>query len=367
MGRKLKSIIFAFWDGPFHVGVLSSPVSIGDVLLKVLETIWRAAALLFLLGLALAVFVLGAIVWDEHLESVFSPPLESKVSAEVHHYEGPMPDGWPLLENADGSAGFSVPCMSTYPLSVTFSNESDRPIGRTVFSIVGTYPGRTSNQLDYASNLESDAVILPGYKWQTCYSARHPADVDLSSLNYSAEIIDVQEADPALVQSVPPPLTDRRPNGEAAAKADTKFVDQALEFIQGILAVALAFVSVGYAGYCLSAVVSWITSGRIKVARSSSAVFPWAYILIFPPTIIFYSVLWNVPQWLEWLFEQILNGGLAIGVNEDLAAGIALGILMFSPLLVPIILHFILRAAGASVADLWPFRSRTMVLDREQP
>ena len=35
------SILGAIWNGPFDVGKLTQPVSVGDVLLKILEVLWR--------------------------------------------------------------------------------------------------------------------------------------------------------------------------------------------------------------------------------------------------------------------------------------------------------------------------------------
>lgn len=39
------SVWLAIWNGPFHIGKLSRPVSVGDVMMKVLETVWRAAVI----------------------------------------------------------------------------------------------------------------------------------------------------------------------------------------------------------------------------------------------------------------------------------------------------------------------------------
>lgn len=57
MDNSAKRIIRLVWNGPFHIGKLSPPVSVGDALLKMLETAWRliltVVGLLFLIGLAL--------------------------------------------------------------------------------------------------------------------------------------------------------------------------------------------------------------------------------------------------------------------------------------------------------------------------
>lgn len=370
MVNKPKRIIRSIWNGPFHIGPLASPVSVGDVLLKVLQTAWRAIVLSALVLLLLVALVLGAVAWEDHLKDKFFPPLETVVSAEVRHYSDPGISR--ILENADGTANVAFPCMNEYPLSVTFSNGSDRPVGRLAFAIRAYVPGRTSNVLIGAEELEAAAIILPGHKWQTCFSAHSDTQMAMGQLVYVAKIIEVEEADPALVKSAPLPLIDRRSDGGTGSTAGTKFVDQVWEAFQamlgfaiGILTIILMIISFGYGGYCFSAVVSWITRGRIKVAQTGWAVFLWAYILGIPVTVILASALGSAPQWLEWPTEQILNASLAVGVSADLAAGMSVWVVLLSPLLMPIILHFILRAAGANVAALWPFRSRSMDLDRE--
>ena len=41
------------WDGPFYIGRLSRPVSVGDAIIKVLETLWRASIILITIVLLL--------------------------------------------------------------------------------------------------------------------------------------------------------------------------------------------------------------------------------------------------------------------------------------------------------------------------
>lgn len=61
MGNSTKRIIRLVWNGPFHIGKLSPPVSVGDVLLKVLETAWRLilaiVGLLLIIGLSLVAWI----------------------------------------------------------------------------------------------------------------------------------------------------------------------------------------------------------------------------------------------------------------------------------------------------------------------
>ena len=58
-GRLTGSI----WRGPFYVGPLVRPVSTGDAILKVMETIWRLIVVFFVLGVVAAIFL---ILWENN-------------------------------------------------------------------------------------------------------------------------------------------------------------------------------------------------------------------------------------------------------------------------------------------------------------
>lgn len=48
----------AIWNGPFYIGPIARPISVGDVLMKLLETLWRAAVIM-----VAAFAALLAILW----------------------------------------------------------------------------------------------------------------------------------------------------------------------------------------------------------------------------------------------------------------------------------------------------------------
>lgn len=56
-------ILSAIWNGPFHVGTLVQPITLGSALMKVLEVAWRATLIIFV---CLAVLLLGAL-WQDRL------------------------------------------------------------------------------------------------------------------------------------------------------------------------------------------------------------------------------------------------------------------------------------------------------------
>lgn len=61
-GRTIRRAMRKIWDGPFVTPAISSPVSVGWVLLKVLETIWRLGVILLstVLLLAFAAYLFGS-------------------------------------------------------------------------------------------------------------------------------------------------------------------------------------------------------------------------------------------------------------------------------------------------------------------
>lgn len=74
MAAEIKGIMRAIWNGPFYIGPLSRPVSVGDVLLKALETLWRAILSMVVLLIAGG---LGIAAWVQIVEPTFFPPPEN--------------------------------------------------------------------------------------------------------------------------------------------------------------------------------------------------------------------------------------------------------------------------------------------------
>ena len=79
------SILRAIWNGPFYAGPLVRPVSVGDAILKLLETIWRASVAIIALAAGLGAVALG---WVYAIEPVFFPPASSKVKISAEFDDG---------------------------------------------------------------------------------------------------------------------------------------------------------------------------------------------------------------------------------------------------------------------------------------
>lgn len=112
MASGTKRIIRATWNGPFHIGKLSPPTSVGDVLLKVLETAWR----LFLVAVSLLVAIgLSLVVWIYLLNPVFFSSLKDQVPAPASNAATPEPQlSLTTLEQSDWEKiGMGCSCSFT--------------------------------------------------------------------------------------------------------------------------------------------------------------------------------------------------------------------------------------------------------------
>jgi hypothetical protein len=171
-----REFIRAVWNGPFYVGPLSRPVSVGDVILIALETLWRG--ILLIVGVVVA--SLGCILaWTEVLEPNLFPPLKTQISAAVSYDDGST--NLPAI-------GKPFRCSAEFPLKIALSNKSQRTVGSINFSIEGRAAGRSSNVVRSAALLESDKVIAPGYTWQSCWPVSVQEGYDPAGLNYQVEV-----------------------------------------------------------------------------------------------------------------------------------------------------------------------------------
>lgn len=100
----------AIWRGPFYVGPLAHPVSLGSAVLKVFEVLWRAIVLLAS-GTVLTLCVLAAsYVYDSEVhprrERALEADLFHMVMQEVKpHWKPPCGNG---VERLVTTVGFSV-------------------------------------------------------------------------------------------------------------------------------------------------------------------------------------------------------------------------------------------------------------------
>ena len=186
------------WDGPFYIGLLTRPISVGDVLIKVLETLWRAAVAV----IALVAVLAGAVAaWSLVLEPKFFPPLAKRVLATaIYSVEAPPPRINLVPPNSDETGTVEAQadrqaqsdfenfhCSPEYPILVNFFNSSSKAIIETHFSINAFSRGRSSKVSRYNS-FSSDAVIPPETANKSCWKIPLNTDFDPQNLYYEVEI-----------------------------------------------------------------------------------------------------------------------------------------------------------------------------------
>jgi hypothetical protein len=185
MTAEKRGLMRAVWNGPFHIGPLSRPVSVGDVLLKVLETLWRAVLSIIIL---MVVVALGIAAWVQIIEPTFFPPLKTRINV-VATYD----DGSANLPPAIGGKPFR--CSSDYPLKIAFTNNSKVSIGHLDFSIEGRAANRSDNVVEGAGWRQADTIIPAGYTWQSCWAVSVQPGYDAKALDYNVEVWSATEAD----------------------------------------------------------------------------------------------------------------------------------------------------------------------------
>lgn len=205
MAAEKKGLVRAVWNGPFYIGPLSRPVSVGDVLLKTLETLWRAILSIVIL---LVVGGLGIAAWVQFIEPVFFPPLKTQINATATY-----DDGSAKLPPAIGEKPFR--CSPDYPIRVAFKNNSKTTIGHLDFSIEGRPANRSDNVVEGASWRQADTIIPAGYTWQSCWAVSVGQGLSPETLDYKISIWGATEADanaqfkpvPSSASANPEPVT----------------------------------------------------------------------------------------------------------------------------------------------------------------
>lgn len=205
LGRAVRAV----WNGPFHVGKISRPVSVGDALLKLLETLWRAAVA----AVAIILTIIATIwAWVEHLSPTLFPPLANSIMAEATYDDGQEPRPPAIVQivvpappmaketaarvaaNEEARKRFlNMRCSPEYPIMIEFHNRSKKTVRRVSFAIKAFKPNHSTN-LSHAHYLESDAIIEPGYRVKSCWNAGiYPTDQP-AGLSYSVEVIAAERA-----------------------------------------------------------------------------------------------------------------------------------------------------------------------------
>lgn len=146
------------WNGPFYIGRIERPASVGDVLMKFLETAWRTVVLIALLALA-AIAATG--LWYEIISPKLFPPLEKQLKISARWDDGKTPD-------IPGGKNFR--CTPDYPVLITIENEGKQAVGAVSFDVTARPPSRSTDVASPGLWHDVDAIIKPGYSFQQCWS-----------------------------------------------------------------------------------------------------------------------------------------------------------------------------------------------------
>lgn len=132
----LKRMLGAVWSGPFSLGPLKRPATVGDIIAKMLEVIWKSLMALVAAALAIGATVGVASLWTQATS--------------------PQPSDIQLIAKARDPE-----CDPDLPFSITATNESSSTVSSLTYSIQATEEGRSTNLVKrYA--WESDFLISPG-------------------------------------------------------------------------------------------------------------------------------------------------------------------------------------------------------------
>lgn len=195
--ETVKRGLAAMWNGPFYIGPLARPVSVGDVLMKLLETTWRGG-----LVLAAAAGVLSVVVVvSEAMQADEANPYDAHTAAAMY-------ESLTLSEQMSGRAVFDrAACPDVAkPLRISLTNGSTENVGLIVYAVDIREAGRSTVLNSQAKTIHgedqdqlwfSDTIMAPGQTETTCSPMPKLAGRPSGErpLTYTVRISDAQATD----------------------------------------------------------------------------------------------------------------------------------------------------------------------------
>lgn len=185
----MRAVLRVIWNGPFYIGQLSRPVSVGEVLLKCLETIWR---IIILAAVIVSIVAASLAFWATVLEPRLFPRAEKFVRIAAAFDDGAAPEP-PAMIFQDGERAHepkqAFRCDKERPIRVFINNKNDRSIEKETLSISANYPGRSNNLASNGNYIEADFVVGPNKYLAACYALDIEEGADPRKLVYKAEAI----------------------------------------------------------------------------------------------------------------------------------------------------------------------------------
>ncbi len=162
---KLKQSARAVWSGPFAIGPIAQPISLGAALLRILEVIWKFG----IAALVAAVMAIALVLAGEKIDEILNPTLESQIV---------------------GKALFAPEnCSKEFPILVMLHNNSRRTLASARIQLVVTRSGFSTN-LNNDDYIFSDAIVQAGKDIGLCYGMPTNITDDPKTLEYSVKIWD---------------------------------------------------------------------------------------------------------------------------------------------------------------------------------
>jgi hypothetical protein len=167
VGNKFVRVLNAIWSGPFSIGPLVQPVSVGSAILKIIEVLWKVSivGLLFLL----AAFVFFRTL--EYFEEAANPSLGSQIVASAKYD--------PLA------------CGKENPIAVKLENNSQSKLNSANVDIIITLTGRSTN-LNKNPSVDWDLILDPGKSDILCYAIPQSVTENPIELEFSVDLWSVQ-------------------------------------------------------------------------------------------------------------------------------------------------------------------------------
>lgn len=194
------SILQSVWNGPFYVGKLTQPVSVGDVLLKILEVLWRGTIAIVVI---IACVAGGIAAYVSYIGPALFPPPRDSIRAKAF-YAADMQTPPPMVKTVTGATSLypsmdeleAEPCPKDFPVRISLFNEGNTPLTNLRFDLEGFLPGFSGNRVATEWGGISDELILsPNRGVSTCYKvdtryATPPKDLTYKVIVWSASEVE---------------------------------------------------------------------------------------------------------------------------------------------------------------------------------
>jgi hypothetical protein len=234
------------WDGPFKTPPLAPPITVGWVLLKLFETVWR----LFLILCSLAaVFAIG--LWFSAQN-----PLSSQVGISL-------------------SQSFAEDCIAKgFPIHADIENKSSKTLGEVDIAF-RVYPQGTSQDVvSYTgSHHELRSILRPGEALGWCFpmpqlepGSTGPFTV-AADVTYAAALskdVPVTSAPPIETTATPPPLVRMSAGPQSPTphrRTGPKTIWQSVTDLFGVI---VLFMLAASSGYALIGLYDWAFKKRLQ-------------------------------------------------------------------------------------------------------